>query len=84
MDTTLPFGLRSTPTTFSAVADALAHMIRQKLRDKGKLGHYLDDYVVVTSADHGVARKALSDSFGFAGSRGEDRRPGRGNHTVES
>ena len=35
-------------------------MIWQKLRDKGKLGHYLDDYVVVTSADLGVA---LSDSL---------------------
>ena len=63
VDTTLPFGLRSAPTIFSAEADALAYMIRQKLQDKGKLGHYLDDYVVVTSADLGVARKALSDSL---------------------
>lgn len=63
VDTTPPFGLRSAPTIFSAVADALAHMIRQKMRDKGKLGHYLDDYVVVTSADWRVAREALSDAL---------------------
>jgi hypothetical protein len=33
VDTTLPFGLRSAPIIFSAVADALAYMIRQKIRD---------------------------------------------------
>ena len=63
VDTTLPFGLRSAPTIFSAVADALAHMIRQKMQDRGKLGHYLDDFVVVTSADLRVAREALSVSL---------------------
>ena len=65
MDTELPFGLKSAPTIFSAVADALAHtcMIRQKLQDEGKLGYYLYDYVVVTTTDLRVAKEALSVSL---------------------
>lgn len=45
VDMVLPFGLRSAPKIFNAVADALAYMIRQKGVDW--LEHYLDDYVLV-------------------------------------
>ena len=45
VDTTLPFGLRSAPVIFNAVAEALAYMIKQK-GVKG-LDHYLDDFSIV-------------------------------------
>ena len=45
VDTVLPFGLRSAPMIFNAVADALEYMIKK--RGVGWLGHYLDDFVVV-------------------------------------
>ena len=45
VDATLPFGLRSAPMIFSAVADALAFIIKQK--GVGWLDHYLDDFVVL-------------------------------------
>ena len=46
IDTTLPFGLRSAPMIFSAVADGLAYIIREK-GVKG-LDHYLDDFSLVS------------------------------------
>ena len=45
VDTALPFGLRSAPAIFNAVAEALAHMIRQKGVEE--LDHYLDDFSIV-------------------------------------
>ena len=45
VDTVLPFGLRSAPMIFNAVADALEFIIREL--GVGWLGHYLDDFVVV-------------------------------------
>ena len=41
----LPFGLRSAPMIFSALADGLEFMIRQAGVDR--VGHYLDDFVLV-------------------------------------
>ena len=41
MDTTLPFGLRSAPMIFSAVADGLELTIRQVGVED--VDHYLDD-----------------------------------------
>ena len=44
VDAVLPFGLRSAPKIFNAVADALEWMVRrQGVRD---IWHYLDDYIV--------------------------------------
>ena len=45
MDTALPFGLRLAPMIFSALADGLEFMIRQAGVDR--VGHYLDDFVLV-------------------------------------
>lgn len=42
VDKVLPFGLRSAPLIFSAVADGLTWMIRQK-----GVEHYLDDFITV-------------------------------------
>lgn len=43
--TALPFGLRSAPIIFSAVADGLEFMIRQA--GVSDVGHYLDDFILV-------------------------------------
>lgn len=43
VDTTLPFGLRSAPLIFSAVADAMAWIMQQK--GVSWVAHYLDDFV---------------------------------------
>ncbi len=48
VDAVLPFGLRSAPKIFNAVADALAYVIRK--RGVKWLDHYLDDYVIVGPA----------------------------------
>ncbi len=45
IDTTLPFGLRSAPKTFSAVADAAESITRQE--GVNFILHYLDDYLVL-------------------------------------
>ena len=45
VDVALPFGLKSAPMIFSALADGLEFMIRQAEVDR--VGHYLDDFVLV-------------------------------------
>ena len=45
MDAALPFGLRSAPVIFNAVAETLAFVIRQRGVDG--LDHYLDDLTLV-------------------------------------
>jgi len=45
VDATLPFGLRSAPKIFTAVADALEWILR--LRGVRNVKHYLDDFIVV-------------------------------------
>ena len=47
MDTALPFGLRSAPKIFNAVADALEWMAGQE--GITSLFHYLDDFLIVGS-----------------------------------
>lgn len=67
MDRVLPFGLRSAPKIFTAVADAIQwvltrHGITQSL-------HYLDDYILVTK-DRGEAesqKQVLQTVFGNLG-----------------
>ena len=45
VDTTLPFGLRSAPKIFNAVADA-AQWIIQEMGAR-YLWHYLDDFITI-------------------------------------
>ena len=51
-DTRLPFGLRSAPKIFSAIADALQWVFQQK--GVTWVAHYLDDYIT-TGPPHGDA-----------------------------
>lgn len=46
VDTTLPFGLRSAPKIFTAIADAAEWIIRR--RGVQFCIHYLDDYLVIS------------------------------------
>ena len=45
IDATLPFGLRSAPLIFSAVADALEWVVRS--RGVRSICHYIDDFIIV-------------------------------------
>ncbi len=45
VDTTLPFGLRSAPQIFSALADGLEWVIRS--RGVQNITHYIDDFIIV-------------------------------------
>ena len=45
VDKTLPFGLRSAPLIFSAIADALAWIMKQ--RGVSFVDHYIDDFVTL-------------------------------------
>lgn len=49
VDTALPFGLRSAPKIFSAIADAAEWIVRQQGVEF--VIHYLDDFLVVTAAN---------------------------------
>ena len=49
VDTALPFGLRSAPKIFSALADAAEWIVRQQGVEF--VMHYLDDFLVVTTAN---------------------------------
>ena len=49
IDATLPFGLRSVPKIFNAVADALHWILLQ--HGVSQLWHYLDDYLTAGRAD---------------------------------
>ena len=48
VDTALPFGLRSAPKIFNAVADMLEWILQQ--HGVSQLWHYLDDYITVGAA----------------------------------
>ena len=58
VDNVLPFGLRSAPTIFSAVADAAQWMLVQ--RGIQRILHYLDDFVFV-EADWASAQRAKGE-----------------------
>ena len=55
IDKVLPFGLRSAPKIFSAVADALLWILTKKGITKGL--HYLDDFVLVTGSREAALRQ---------------------------
>ena len=54
-DSALPFGLRSAPKIFSAVADALQWILVQ--RGVNYLLHYLDDFIFVSKSSDEAKRK---------------------------
>ena len=58
LDKVLPFGLRSAPLLFSAVADALAWIMRQ--RGAGWLDHYIDDFVTAGAPNSGECKRNVS------------------------
>lgn len=61
VDTTLPFGLRSAPVLFSALADGLAFIIRNK--GVQGLDHYLDDFSLVCPPQSPTCQISLDTSL---------------------
>ena len=57
VDGMLPFGLRSAPKIFTAVADAIEWVIRQ--RGVANIDHYLDDFVTMGPPDSEACARAL-------------------------
>ena len=57
IDTALPFGRRSAPKIFTALADAAEWIVRQ--RGVEFVIYYLDDFLIVTSADTNQGEHAL-------------------------
>ena len=49
LDATLPFGLRSAPKIFSALADGLLWILHSKVADLSL--HYLDDFLIMGPPD---------------------------------
>ena len=58
IDTALPFGLRSAPKVFTAVADALMWIFRKYGVCAGI--HYLDDYLFVGAPDSNECQQAIA------------------------
>ena len=57
IDGVLPFGLRSAPIIFTAVADALEWIVRQ--RGVNDIDHYIDDFVIIGPPKSDVCGQAL-------------------------
>jgi len=57
IDGMLPFGLRSAPLIFTAVADALEWIVRQ--RGVNDIDHYIDDFVIIGPPKSDVCGQAL-------------------------
>jgi len=57
IDTTLPFGLRSAPKIFTAVADMLEWVFRK--RGVERVSHYLDDFILLGPACDVACQKGL-------------------------
>ena len=58
IDRMLPFGLRSAPKLFSAVADAIQWIIHRKGITKGL--HYLDDFILVAGNRHRAEHQKIT------------------------
>ena len=56
-DAALPFGLRSAPAIFNAVAEALSFLIKE--REVKWIDHYLDDYIVLGPPSSEDCRRGL-------------------------
>lgn len=57
IDTTLPFGLRSAPKIFNALADALQWIFEQ--HGVSSVLHYLDDFLILGAPDSDECKRAL-------------------------
>ena len=57
MDTALPFGLRSAPKVFTALADGLEWILRA--RGSCEVIHYLDDYLFIGPPGSSECSKSL-------------------------
>ena len=57
-DAMLPFGLRSAPKIFTAVADAVEWCVRQ--RGVRSIDHYLDDFILIGPPESNACSEALS------------------------
>ena len=57
IDTMLPFGLRSAPKVFNAVADAIEWMLKAK--GVTHLAHYLDDFILIGKAGTSECQRNL-------------------------
>ena len=57
IDTALPFGLRSAPKIFTAVADAAEWIVRR--RGVKFLIHYLDDYLIIGAPHSNECKESL-------------------------
>ena len=64
IDATLPFGLRSAPKIFSALADALLWILH--LLGHTNTLHYLDDYLLVGPPSSPSCREALASACSLA------------------
>ena len=58
VDSVLPFGLRSAPKLFNAVADAIQFIVAY--RGVNYVTHYLDDFLLLGSPGSGECSQALS------------------------
>jgi hypothetical protein len=58
VDPMLPFGLRSAPKIFNAVADALAWHLHQS--GISQIRHYLDDFIIVAPPQSPQCRESVS------------------------
>ena len=64
VDTVLPFGLRSAPKVFNAVADAMEWIVRKNgIRE---ICHYLDDFLVFGSPESNECAQNLSALISWA------------------
>ena len=68
IDTMLPFGLRSAPKIFNAVADAFHwHLRQQGIRH---ILHYLDDFIIIAPPNSPQCKSDLSTLMHVAGTLG--------------
>ena len=58
MDRSLPFGLRSAPNIFNAITDFLAWVLHHN--GIPYILHYLDDFLILTSSEPGLASRMRS------------------------
>ena len=62
VDTTLPFGLRSAPKIFSAIADAVEWIVKQA--GVRFVIHYLDDFLLIGTPDTDECEKGMRTLLG--------------------
>lgn len=83
VDTALPFGLRSAPLIFTAVADALTWIIQSK--GVKSVFHYIDDFVTVGSPECGNNVTIIDDTCEETGLPVElEKNEGPGSRTGHS